>query len=245
MKAPLWQAVWGSACGPVLHLAPHTRLIGGFLVFVTCMAAPTNSPTGLSLLGTTLALWLFACRPPRNMFLLLVFFGLVMHLPVFLLAPLIDKGGAFSTTWNSFIRGIAGLFATVATGTTLRREEVPSALARLPLPALAATILLQILHQTETLLGETRAIASAMAVRGATSGAGTARQVIAALPEVWLPRVLKRSDRVAAAMTIRGYSTTSFRLYKSSSMGMVDRLVLSGLLASLLLAFALRWWPMP
>lgn len=240
MKAPSWQAVWGSATGPALRLAPHTRMICGFLVLGTCMATPTTSPAGFSLLGTTLTLWLFACRPPLNALLYVVLFGLLMHLPVFLLAPFIDPEAAISATWNTFIRGMAGLLTTVVTAMTVRREEVPPALAQLPLPALAATVLLQILHQTETLLGETRAIAVAMAVRGATSGAGNAKRVIATLPEVWLPRVLRRSDRVAAAMMMRGYSTTSFRLYKSSPMGMTDRFVVFTALAAFLLALAFR-----
>jgi energy-coupling factor transporter transmembrane protein EcfT len=88
---------------------------------------------------------------------------------------------------------------------TLSLVELRQALARLPVPRVAAAVLLQIIHQAATLMAETRRIGAALAVRAAAAGTRSRLRVVSSLPRVWLPRVAARAERVAAAMELRGF----------------------------------------
>jgi len=74
----------------------------------------------------------------------------------------------------------------------------------------------QIVHQAASLFYETKRVASAMAVRGASGGGKAAWQVLWSLPRVWLPRIVDRADRVADAMELRGYCDGETRTLRSS-----------------------------
>ena len=137
------------------------------------------------------------------------------------------------------------MLVSVATVASLTASDLREALVRLPVPSIVSAILLQIVHQTATLFYETERVASAMAVRGASSGGTTAWRVLASLPKVWLPRVLVRAERVAAAMELRGYCDAdlpSFRQHKSRP---ADAGVLVLSIAVLALAITLRVWGVP
>lgn len=142
---------------------------------------------------------------------MLLLLGTVALLPYFALAALLPGGvglvdgqlHAGVVVASLLVRALGGLAVSLSTIATLTPGELRQALAPLP-PALSA-ILLQIVHQTAFLAYETHRIASAMSVRAASTGVRTACKLVASLPQVWLPRIVQRADRVSFAMELRGY----------------------------------------
>lgn len=188
----------GSARGPVRQLAPVTRLATGLMLLAACLvSAPDRPAGGLQLLATT-ALWLLTCRPPWRVLGRTALWGLVLLGSLALLA--LAAPGAPEVAWRVGARGLGALLVGAATLWSLRVAELQRALRQLGLPSSAAAVVTQILQQAGTLLGETRRIAAAIKLRGARGWS-----VLTALPRVWLPRVLQRSERVALAMQVRGY----------------------------------------
>jgi energy-coupling factor transporter transmembrane protein EcfT len=113
-------------------------------------------------------------------------------------------------------------------------------LTQLPLPGIVSAIVVQIVHQTASLFYETKRVASAMAVRGASGGGRAAWQVLWSLPRVWLPRIVDRADRVADAMELRGYCDGETRTLRSRRMRAADWAALALALAVLGLAVLIR-----
>jgi len=208
----LWHDTWGSGRGPAMRLAPAARLVTGGLLFTACMIAPTASAPGAALaLGIALA-WLTACGPPWRFVRAVLGIGLLVMAPYFLLAAWLGEGapsgaqpGALGAALGLLVRGASGLLISAATLTGLHPGELDEALSVLPIPRAVSAILIQVVHQTATLGYETRRVAAALSVRGATQGARTAWRLLSSLPRVWLPRVVDRADRVAAAMELRGF----------------------------------------
>ncbi len=219
-----WHGVWGSAHGAVRRFAPPTRLVLATLVFAACLLTPAQRPAGALWLAALVPAWLFDCRPPARIWGGALAFGLVLFVPYLLLGPLLVAEGAAvgdAPAWRDALataagvaaRGLAGLLVCVGAAASFAPGEGSEALARLPVPRLLSAILVQIAHQSATLRVETGRVASAMAVRGATRGWRTGWRVVTSLPGVWLPRVVRRAERVAAAMELRGYDVESFRLH--------------------------------
>lgn len=241
--------IWGSARGPVSRLAPRTRLVSGAVVFAACMAAPAATAGGTFAIIAATAAWLVACRPPRRVVRNTTVLALAVLLPYFLLLPFIPPEAtpvrrpwsrAFAVPWSILLRGMSGMLVSAATVTTLRGSDLHEALVRLPVPAVVSAILLQIVHQTATLVDETRRVASAMAVRGASSGAVTAWRLVSSVSQVWLPRLFARAERVAAAMELRGYLDRALQPMRRTQAGVADAAVLVATLAWLLLSVVLR-----
>ncbi len=208
----LWHNTWGCGRGPAVHLVPPMRLLVGALLFAACMVAPTSRLPGAILAAATALAWLAACRPPWRFVRAALGLGLAVLLPYAMLVALLAEGAGRDTPLGTLIsvgdlllRGGSGLLVSVATLTTLRISELDEALATLPVPAAVSAILVQIVHQTGTLTYETRRVAAAMSVRGASTRGRAAWNVLRSLPHVWLPRVVQRADRVAAAMELRGF----------------------------------------
>ena len=247
-----WHDVGGCARGPVIRLAPQTRIAAGALLFATCLLAPTATPTGALLGIVASAGWVCACWPPMKVVRSILFFGLVLLLPYFLLAPLMPASRP-GTTWlhslsvlgAMFLQGMTGLAVSVATLATLNASDLRKGLLHLPVPSLVSAILLQIVHQTATLAYETDRVASAMAVRGASKGYRTAWRVMSSLPQVWWPRILGRADRVAATMEFRGYCTTDLPSDGHVPVRLADGIVLVTAFAALGAAVATRGWSSP
>ncbi|MBI5536962.1 MAG: hypothetical protein HY898_29850 [Deltaproteobacteria bacterium] len=247
MRASLHE-LWGCGHGPVSHLAPQTRMVAGATVFGACMLAPATSWLGVALIGSAALLWLVACRTPLRLARAALVLGCVLFLPYFLLLPfLIGDPGA--ETWTSaaripisvFARGLAGMLVSIATVTTLTASELREGLLRLPVPSLVSAILLQIVHQSAALGYETRRIAAAMSVRGASGSGMAAWRVLASLPQVWLPRVLLRAERVAAAMEVRGYCEQELPSFGARTARRGDAATMLLVLAALALAAAMRY----
>jgi len=207
-----WHDTWGAGRGPAVRLSPATRLLAGILLFAACMLAPTARWPGAALAAAIALAWLASCRPPWRFVRAVLLLGLVVLLPYFLLIALLADGtsptmshATLTAAASLLLRGMSGLLVSAATLTTLRISELDEALAALPVPRAVSGILVQIVHQTALLAYETRHVAAGMAVRGASSGRLTAWRLLASLPRVWLPRVVQRADRVAAAMELRGF----------------------------------------
>jgi energy-coupling factor transporter transmembrane protein EcfT len=175
--------------------------------------------------------------------------GLALFLPYFLLLPWLPDAPsgtagsgrhALVVPWTILLRGLGGMLVCTATVTSLTAADLREALLRLPVPGIVSAILLQIVHQTSTLFYETRRVAAAMAVRGASSGGATAWRVLASLPQVWLPRVIVRAERVGAAMELRGYCDGHLQPFHATALGLADLGTLGVAAAALGSAVALR-----
>ncbi len=239
--------LWGCGRGPVSQLAPQVRIVVGAAAFGACMLAPIPSRAGFALLVATVVLWLAGGRVPLRIIGSTVLLGCVVLAPYLLLTPLIGNHGGVQD-WTTglrvpigiFVHGLAGMLISVGTVTSLSASDLREGLLRLPVPPMVAAIVLQIVHQTAALGYETRRIASAMSVRGA-SGAGTAGfRVLASLPQVWLPRVLIRAERVGAAMELRGYCEQDLPSFGVATIGGRDLLALLLALTALALSVSLR-----
>ena len=143
--------------------------------------------------------------------------------------------------WSVLLRGVTGMLVSMATATSLGLSEVREALGRLPVPREASAILLQMVHQTASLSRESGRVAAAMAVRGASSGGVTAWRLLSSLPQVWLPRVIERAERVAAVMELRGLCDEELRPTQRARATLLDGVALALAFAVLALATALHF----
>ena len=207
-----WHELWGGGSGTAKRLAPQSRILCGAMLLATAVAVPVDHLAGVLFLIAVVTVWVLACRPQGRVFRMFFTLGLVFFLPYFLLVPLIRLehetlgwDAALLTAWKVAARGQAGLLITTATVSAMSLGDVRQGLLALPLPHLVRLIVFQILHQTAELFYETRRITAAIAVRGAAGRVQTGWRLLVSLPTVWLPRVLCRAERVAAAMEIRGY----------------------------------------
>lgn len=243
--------LWGCAHGPISRLAPSTRIVAGAAAFATCVVAPAATKPGTALVATVTILWLIACGTPGRVVRTVLFFGLAVLLPYFLLVPLIQTdatatrhlSGPLAVPFAVVLHGLSCSLISVATITTLTASDLREGLARLPVPGIVSAILLQIVHQAATLAYETRRVAIAMSVRGAASGGVAALRLLSSLPRVWLPRVILRAERVATAMELRGYCDADLRNLGCVEVRLADRLALALAFVALGLAIAARcWW---
>lgn len=244
-----WHDIWGSARGPVASLAPQARILCGACVFAICMAAPATTWPGIGAVVLAVSTWLALVRPPARLMRSTLLLGLVLFLPYFLLVPFIrSEAGvtgfwdAFAPPWNVLFRGITAMQVSVSTAAALSASALRQGLGRLPIPAVLAAVLIQIVHQTSSLVYETRRVAAAVAVRGGSSGWGTAIKLIGSMPRTWLPRVLDRAERVGAAMELRGYCQRDLAAMGSVASSLTDALAIGIALAGLAGAVSLRLW---
>jgi energy-coupling factor transporter transmembrane protein EcfT len=240
--------LWGCAHGPVSRLAPETRIVAGAALFGACMVTPVPSRLGLALLSSTTLLWLVACQTPLRIVRAALLLGCSLFLPYFLLVPL-STAQPGTASWATAMQvpsgvlahGLTGMLVTIGTVTTLSASDLREGLLRLPVPTLVAAILLQIVHQTAALGYETRRIAAAMSVRGASGTGVAALRVLASLPQVWLPRVLIRAERVAASMEVRGYCEQDLMSFGAPNVGRSDVVAVTLSLAALALSASMRY----
>ena len=239
----------GCGRGPVARLAPQTRLMAGAVLFAACMVAPANTARGIIFIAVAAVCWVAACGPPWRVARSFAVLGLAVFLPYFLLVPLIVAGGsgqgagwrlALAAPWNVFLHGMAGMLVSTSTAATLSASDLRRGMLSLPVPGIVSAILLQIIHQTSELVYETRRVAAAVAVRGASNGWRTSLRLLSSLPALWFPRLLVRADRVAAAMELRGYCETDLQAFGRSGMTRGDVATLAIVIGVLLLATAIR-----
>jgi energy-coupling factor transporter transmembrane protein EcfT len=246
--------LWGCGRGPVMRAAPETRLVAGAAAFVGCMVSTGATVTGSLCAGGIAVAWVIACRPPWRVLRATILLGLALLLPYFLLLPLLPEPagetagswrGALVVPWTILVRGLSSTLVCVATVASLSASELRQALLLLPVPSVVSVILLQIIHQTGTLLCETRRVAAAMAVRGGSSGGLSAWRVLFSLPQVWLPRIIVRAERVGDAMELRGYCDGPPPSFDRATLGFADVTAIGTSVGALALAISLRIWGSP
>lgn len=251
MRTP-WQEMWGFGRGPAGRLAPQTRILTGGILFAAGLTAPAGSVSGVLLIAALTLGWIAACGMPLRAARSFAVLGLAMFLPYFLLVSLILKDPAlgregtglirgFSAPWDVFVHGLAGLFLAAATATALSASGLRSGLLALPIPRIVSSILVQIVQQAGELAAETGRMAAALAVRGGTGKLRAAWRALTSLPRVWLPRLIRRADRLAAAMELRGYVEADLRFFGRDKAGAADAAAIAAALAIAGLASALRW----
>jgi energy-coupling factor transporter transmembrane protein EcfT len=213
------------------------------------MIAPATTVTGAVVITVTVGAWLAAGRPPTKTVLGFAVVGLLLFVPAFLLLPLLPLDGVsaeggwehgFAASADLLARGLSGVLISMATVASVTVSDLREGLTRLPMPNIVSAIVVQIVHQTASLFYETKRVASAMAVRGASGGGRAAWQVLWSLPRVWLPRIVDRADRVADAMELRGYCDGETRALRSGRMRAADWAALAFALAVLGLAVVIR-----
>lgn len=229
---------------PMQGLSPQGRLACGALGIAALLVAPLHTPQGLGFCAGLLLLWLWACRPSLRSCLATLGMGLALFVPLAALAVLGTSGQArpqaLGVAQALFARGTATLFISLGLFAGLDGPSLQEGVRRLPLPPIVRSLLWQIAHQALVLLDETRAIAAAMALRGASGPLCTTGRVLASLPTVWLPRVLERAERVASAMALRGLDGAADCAGLAMNTSSLERRALTVMAAFLLIALALR-----
>ena len=242
-------ALWGSAEGPLRDLAPASRLVCGAAVFSLVFIVPVRSAVGAVTAPTISVLWFLVTRPPLRLVRSTGLLGMVLFLPYYLLTPVIvaESGeitwlAAAAAPFEVSCRGIAAMMISVFTVTTLTASDFRHGVNGLPLPEIVKAVIVQIVHQTETLVLETRRMAAAVSVRGGTDGYRTAVSMVAALPKMWIPRVIDRAERVAVAMEMRGFCQRDIAPVGGVAVTLKDRLAVVISLLGLGIVIAWRWW---
>jgi energy-coupling factor transporter transmembrane protein EcfT len=213
------------------------------------MMSPATEWPGVLYVIAVAGTWHALVRPASRIARGTLLFGLALFSPYFLLAPIIwaqtdppHWSHALEVPWVVFFRGFSAMQVSVATATALSVTDLRQGLSRLPVPKVVSAVVHQIVHQTSSLIRETRNLAAAIGVRGGTTGYRTAIKVLGSLPKVWLPRVVDRAERVASAMELRGYAQHHCEAMGSVRMSMGDVTAVALSVAVMCGAIALRVW---
>ena len=210
----------------MLELDPAIRMMCGAVLCAGVLCADTSHGHGMiAAIGVSGVSLLLHRRHPLRL-IRLITIGSVMYLPALIWSP---PGIA--------VKGFASALTLMAPATALSAQESSDVVARLPLPVFLRFLLLQVLHQTGVLGRETRAIHRAVMVRGGVHGIRGILTLGRAVPETWLPRVAFRAERVAQAMTVRGYGD---RLSEPAAIGWSS--INTGVLVCSVLLSALAVW---
>ncbi len=242
-----WHDIWGCARGAARGLTPQARILIGTGVFAACLIVPAATWPGAALAVGFALSWLAFCRPPLRVVRIALGFGLSLLLSslliIYLLALVSGSPAASPAVCLGLLAsGASAFLVTLTTVTVLSMSELREGLFHLPVPAMVSGILLQMVHQTATLAYETRRMAGAMAVRGATSNRRSGLTILMSLPRVWLPRVIERADRVAAAMELRGYCDGETGRRAGLALTRIDKLGLVLSAGAVVLAIVVRCW---
>ena len=218
MKSATGVFGWGTATGPLHRQPPEVVLGCTALVFAALAIAPVATLPGLIFAMILLGLWVASAVPPGRQVLMVLAAGIVLFGPVFLLSPVIAAENlpqktllalptpqSLLVTFNVFFKGIAGVLITTTAVASMTESGLYNAIHRMPLPHTLRAITAVIVVQTGALVRETHSIIRALTLRGATGGWRASWLAATSLPQVWLPRVIRRAERNAMAMEIRGF----------------------------------------
>lgn len=175
-------------------LHPAVRLLCGGLLVIACLAVSSGTWGSWPAYALLTTAGILLGRPAPARFLKVLAAGVLMYAPLFLfMAP------------GPALKGSVTAVVALVTVSSLTARQLHDAILGLPLPALPRLLLQQILHQMEVLRAESRRIHQAVSVRGGIQGAAATWLFVRSFPQVWLPRVVFKADRVAMAMDLRGY----------------------------------------
>jgi cobalt/nickel transport system permease protein len=200
---------FGNASGLFARISPPARLLTGLVTGVCCVIIPGPSLTGLLSIAAILILFLTATGIPLVRLKRFVILAFIMYAPILLMAlgiTIRTPGHSAGTTWMVLaVKGAATLLVTGGTLSSLTLSEFGGSLRALQVPRSMSIIATHILQQTSVMISESVRTRQAILLRGDTSRFGTTFLLLRHLPATWLPRLLVRSQRVAAAMEVRGY----------------------------------------
>jgi energy-coupling factor transporter transmembrane protein EcfT len=118
------------------------------------------------------------------------------------------------------LRSMCVLYIAVSTISVLPFCELNQAFARLPIPRSVAGFIVQLINQTMMLLEETGRIVEVLQLRGISGVKGL--HVVRSFPVVWMIRILFRAERLAAAMSVRGYGIENATLRENRKLTYAD-----------------------
>lgn len=211
---------WGAGSGPLRRVHPGALMLAWFCTVLACLIVrPWHPPQLLGVTALTAA-WLAAAGMPLKRLRHLLVFASVLFLPLFLFTPLLpgDGGvalqfgpltiaqGAWEVPLAVVVRAAALLLVSAALVASLDELDARRALAALPLPRIVRVIVLEVLRWLGPLGAEAASISRAVSVRAGSSAGSGRWALIKGLPGRWLPRILRRADRAADAMAVRGYA---------------------------------------
>ncbi len=207
-------AMWRTSPG-LESLAPSTRLLLGAVLLGGLLLITPASPAAVVWIGGTLVLWLALLRPRVRLVLGIALWTVLVGSPLFLAAAFVRAlgqdsagGGLSAAMLDSFrivIKGCAVTLIAITTLSTLDPARLQEGLRRLHLPRTLSALIAQILVQTGSLVEETDRLMRAVQLRLPASRARTGWALVRGIPSMWLPRVMTRAERVASAMTLRGF----------------------------------------
>jgi hypothetical protein len=183
------------------RISPVSRLLASIILLAACLLSTTDSTVGLAVSGAAVIVCLIIHRPRVAVLVKTALAGLIIYAPLMILTPLAH-----------WIKSIGTLLIGVTTYTAMGPMAFHVGVRALMMPNLIRLLILQILHQAGELRRETLRIMRSIAVRGGTSGVRVGARLAMSLPQVWLPRLLFKADRVAAGMDLRGYTTAPHNL---------------------------------
>ena len=196
-------------------VAPHAKLLAAFLLALACLIAPATSP-GFLLIVIVTAMHIAASgisrtqiRPLASMYLLgyIPFVGVILLARQFL-PEISDDGSRTDVTtfvWNVLLRGGAIMGIAASSVAAMTPSEFEEGLHRLVHVQLLTLLIMQILQQTGVLLAETRRASDAIALRSSSGGKYGMLLLARNIPNIWLPRMLHKAERVASAMEVRQF----------------------------------------
>lgn len=186
----------------------QARICVAVLVWLCCLVAPADRAAGVGLILLITGSWILICMPRPRILAAGLVTGAIAFGPYFAFVPILGKG-QLVVAWSIFIKGLSSLVISICAACSMSLTELWQGLFSLAIPRLVAMILLQIIHQAFAMWDQTIQIGRAIAVRACTSGLGLLWRILSGLASVWLPGIVQKADRVAAAMELRGFCRAS------------------------------------
>jgi hypothetical protein len=194
-----------------VRLAPQVRMVAATSLCGSCLIVAPSSLVGGVFITLTPIVWMVLCHSRLRFVASVVLVSTLVFLPVAFLAGYSAAAGGASSTriasavWDLLSRGFSVILISSSTIRVLPESDFQRGVSALPFPEAARLLLVQIVHQTATLVEESRRISHALVLRGGVRGGFASWAVIQALPRIWLPRIIVRAERVAGVMELRGY----------------------------------------
>jgi energy-coupling factor transporter transmembrane protein EcfT len=188
---------------PVGRLVPGARLAAALLLLTVCLLLRPARITELTLATGSVLIWALLCGLSGRRLRAALLTAALLLGPALLLRTLPGIGPPL---FDLSFRSAAAVTIALALAGVLDADGLASVLDRWPLPRTVRAILDQVLRALPLLARESTGIARAIAVRGGASGLRAAFRVSAALPSVWLPRIVDRAERTVRAAEVRGWT---------------------------------------
>jgi energy-coupling factor transporter transmembrane protein EcfT len=218
------------------RLQPHIRLVSAVVLIAAAVLVPLDSSEGWLFLSVVLLFSVMVgftspgLARGRGLVAgwigITVVFGIAPWVIGFFIDPALRSPDGILSLGGIALRSASTSGVALFIISSMGIAEVHRGLVHLPLPRSLKILTLHILHQAGLVIAETRRVHQAIAVRSASSGVQASWLLLRSLPQVWLSRVMHRSERVAYALELRGIGAESVRLSRSN-LRLADWLALS------------------